>query len=88
MQEKQETQEKQEKQTFHPAQAAQEFMARTDMKGREVEAYAQTFNWLAAIIGGTLVVLTRDDYEFLTKAGTEGLGEDGQVDDIPTLAVD
>lgn len=40
----------------HPAQVAQEFLTRADLKGGEVEAYAQTFNWLQAILKGELTV--------------------------------
>lgn len=46
----------QEQQTAHPAAVAQEFMKRTDMKGGEVEAYAQTFNWLGEILAGNVVL--------------------------------
>lgn len=42
-------------QQAHPAAVAQEFMRRTDMKGGEVEAYAQTFNWLQSILDGAIV---------------------------------
>jgi hypothetical protein len=54
-----------EQQQAHPAQVAQEFMRRTDMKGGEVEAYAQTFNWLQAILSGELVVNTKEAHTAL-----------------------
>lgn len=45
----------------HPVEVAQEFMKRADMKGGEVEAYAQTFNWLNQIMTGELQVVTAKD---------------------------
>lgn len=63
----------QQKQT-HPAQVAQEFMRRTDMKGGEVEAYAQVFNWLQAFLSGELVPVPKAEYEKLSGA-----------EDIPVL---
>ncbi len=50
-------------QQVHPAAVACEFMQRADMKGGEVEAYAQTFNWLQAIATGELVVIPADELE-------------------------
>ena len=44
-----------QQQQAHPAAVAQEFMRRTDMKGGEVEAYAQTFNWLQGFLDGSIV---------------------------------
>lgn len=54
-------------QQAHPAAAAQEFMRRTDMKGGEVEAYAQTFNWLQAIISGEIVPTPKEAHLALVK---------------------
>lgn len=59
-------QEKKQEQV-HPAAVAQEFMRRSDMKGGEVEVYAQTFNWLGAILNGGLVVLPKENFEELTS---------------------
>ena len=50
----------QAKKDIHPATAAQEFMSRTRLEGREVEVYAQTFNWLAEIIEGNIQLITKD----------------------------
>jgi hypothetical protein len=50
----------QEQPQAHPAQVAQEFMRRTDMKGGEVEAYAQTFNWLQAFLDGEIVATPKE----------------------------
>ena len=55
----------QRQQEVHPAAVAQEFMKRSDMKGGEVEAFTQTFNWLAAILEGSLRVLTAEEHEDL-----------------------
>lgn len=52
-----------EQQQLHPATVAQEFMKRTDMKGGEVEAYAQTFNWLAQILEGDVVCVPKEAYK-------------------------
>ena len=46
----------------HPAAVAQEFMKRTEMKGGEVEAYAQTFNWLAQFLSGELVIVPAEEH--------------------------
>lgn len=58
----------QKQQEVHPAAVAQEFMKRSDMKGGEVEAFTQTFNWLAAILQGELRVLTAEEHEDLLAA--------------------
>lgn len=50
-------------QQAHPCEVAQEFMKRSDMKGGEVEAYAQTFNWLAKVLSGDLLVVLKKDLE-------------------------
>lgn len=50
----------QEQETQHPAAVAQEFMRRTDMKGGEVEAFAQTFNWLATFLDGETIATPRE----------------------------
>ena len=49
-----------EQQQAHPAAVAQEFMRRTDMKGGEVEAYAQTFNWLNGFMEGELIATPKE----------------------------
>ena len=54
-------------QQAHPAQVAQEFMRRTDMKGGEGEAFSQTFNWLQAILNGEIVVFAKEAQEALMK---------------------
>ena len=41
----------------HPAEVACEFMSRADMKGREVDIYAQTYNWLQEFLAGELVTI-------------------------------
>ena len=51
----------------HPAQVACEFMTRTDLKGGEVDAYAQTFNWLHAILQGELAVVPTADLQASQK---------------------
>lgn len=58
-------------QQVHPAAVAQEFMKRSDMKGGEVEVYAQTFNWLQSILEGELSVVTTEEL----KASTEKVAE-------------
>ena len=50
-------------QQAHPAQVAQEFMRRSDMKGGEVEAYAQTFNWLQSILKQENIVTPAKAYK-------------------------
>jgi hypothetical protein len=50
-------------QQAHPAAVAQEFMRRTDMKGGEVEAYAQTYNWLAQVIEGQVVCTPQEAHQ-------------------------
>lgn len=46
----------QQQQQIHPAAAACEFMQRAELKGKEVEIFAQTYNWLQAILAGELEV--------------------------------
>ena len=41
----------------------QEFMNRADMKGNEVEAFAQAYNWVQSINEGELVVLPAEVVE-------------------------
>jgi hypothetical protein len=60
-----------EQQQLHPATVAQEFMKRTDMKGGEVEVYAQTFNWLAQIAGGDVVCIPKDDFQAMVDEMAE-----------------
>jgi len=55
-----------EQQQAHPAQVAQEFMRRTDMKGGEVEAYAQTFNWLQGFLAGEIVPTPKEAHLAMT----------------------
>lgn len=62
----------QQKQEFHPAQIACEFMSRADIKGREVEAYAQTYNWLQGFLAGELVAVLKEDLEDLTSKVKSG----------------
>ena len=57
----------QAQQQTHPAVVAQEFMKRADMKGGEVEAYAQTFNWLQALVDGELVLTPKEAYQALLE---------------------
>ena len=52
-------------QQAHPAAVAQEFIKRSDMKGGEVEAYAQTYNWLGEILAGTILVVPADGHKDL-----------------------
>ena len=54
-------------QTAHPAAVAQEFMTRSDMKGGEVEAYAQTFNWLSMFVTGETVPILKEAHEALLE---------------------
>jgi hypothetical protein len=60
-----------QQQQAHPAAVAQEFMKRSDMKGGEVEAYAQTFNWLAQILEGAHVVIPKEAYDSMMEELTE-----------------
>jgi hypothetical protein len=57
----------QNKQPPHPAAVAQEFMKRTDMKGNEVEAYAQTFNWLQGILEGEFMLVPAEAWKGITE---------------------
>ena len=56
-----------------PAHIACEFMKRTDLKGGEVEAYAQTYNWLQGIIEKHLVCVTMEEYQRLLAAAGEAM---------------
>ena len=53
----------QENTQVSPAQVAQEFMTRTKLEGREVDVYAQTFNWLSAIMEGKIVVVLAEEFK-------------------------
>jgi hypothetical protein len=55
----QQQQQQQQQQLNSPAAAAQEFMSRVPLKGVEVEAFVQVFNWLQAIVVGDTVVTPR-----------------------------
>lgn len=57
----------QAQQQAHPAAVAQEFMKRSDMKGGEVEAYAQTYNWLQALLDGDIVPTPKEAHEALME---------------------
>lgn len=52
---------------YHPAQVAQEFMSRTDLKGGEVEVYAQTFNWLQGFVSQEIVALPKTAFDELAQ---------------------
>lgn len=56
-----------EQQQAHPAAVAQEFMRRSDMKGGEVEAFAQTFNWLGEFLKGELVATPKEAHLAMTE---------------------
>ena len=56
-----------QQQQAHPAQVAQEFMRRSDMKGGEVEAYAQTFNWLQGFLSGDIVPTPKEAHLAMTE---------------------
>lgn len=47
-------------QQIHPAAAAAEFMQRAELKGNEVEVFAQTFNWLQQILKGEILPIDRE----------------------------
>ena len=51
---------------MHPAEIACTFMQRAELKGGEVDAYAQTYNWLQAILMGESVVLPKEVHEKLS----------------------
>lgn len=53
----------QQQQQVHPAAVACEFMQRADLKGKEVEIFAQTYNWLQAILEGELAVVPAKDWD-------------------------
>lgn len=53
----------QAQQPIHPAAAACEFMQRADLKGNEVEVFAQTFNWLQSTLNGELIVIPQEMFE-------------------------
>lgn len=66
----------QQQQQIHPATIAQQFLIRTELKGGEVEAYTQIFNWLQGILDGEYVIVTKKDVEDLIKfRAAEGGGE-------------
>lgn len=54
-------------QQVHPAAAAAEFMQRSDLKGGEVEVFAQTFNWLQSILNGEMVVIPQQVFADLQE---------------------
>lgn len=85
------SQEQQQQQT-HPAAVAQEFMRRADMKGGEVEAFGQTFNWLAAFLDGSLVATPKEAHLALMEELTElrAFKEEHSEEEaaIPTLELD
>ena len=56
-----------QQQTAHPAQVAQEFMTRTELRGGEVDMYAQTFNWLQALVQGELQAVPIADLQASQK---------------------
>lgn len=47
-------------QQIHPAAAACEFMQRADLKGGEVDVFAQTFNWLQSILKEELMIIPKE----------------------------
>jgi hypothetical protein len=53
----------QQGQTVHPATVACDLMMRADLKGAEVEAFAQTYNWLQALLEGELVILEKNAFQ-------------------------
>lgn len=55
----------QQKKPIHPAQAACAFMERAELRGAEVETFAQTYNWLQAILAGEDVVVPVKEYDDL-----------------------
>ena len=59
--------ERQAPQQMHPAAVACEFMSRTDLKGGEVDVYAQTFNWLQGILQGETLIVPAEVHEAQTK---------------------
>ena len=67
-------------QQAHPAELACEFMTRATLKGLEVEAYAQTYNWLQSILTGDNVVVDKKTYEQLTA--DDGGGESPPDEDL------
>ena len=81
----------------HPAAVAQEFMRRTDMKGGEVEAYAQTFNWLKGFLDGSIVPTPKEAHLALLEElkelreykrvaeGEEEKAEAEESGDLPVL---
>jgi len=54
-------------QQAHPAAVAQEFMRRADMKGGEVEAYGQTFNWLGQFLNNELIATPAEAHHALLE---------------------
>jgi len=57
------TEKQQQQQQFHPAAVACDLMMRADLKGREVEVFAQTYNWLQAILEGDLVIMPKEMHD-------------------------
>lgn len=60
-----------EEQQVHPAAVAQEFMKRTDMKGGEVQAYAETFNWLQGFIENEIIATPAEAHHAMIAELTE-----------------
>lgn len=73
---------------LHPAEVAQEFMSRCDLKGREVEAYAQTHNWLETIRDEKVVLVAAAEYAKLKAAFAAQEAALFDNEEIPTLALD
>jgi hypothetical protein len=67
---------------MHPAAVAQEFMTRTTLKGAEVEAYAQAFNWLTGITTGELVVIPKELHDQLVSRDVSGSNGTPALDDV------
>jgi len=56
-----------QQQQAHPAAVAQEFMRRADMKGGEVEAFGQTFNWLGQFLQNELIATPAEAHHALLE---------------------
>ena len=81
----------QEKQAPHPAAVAQEFMSRTDMKGKEVQIYAETFNWLQGILEGEIMLVPKEAWTDITEelqAFKDGVAQDpdAELEDVDSEA--
>ena len=74
--------------TIHPAQVAATFMTRADLKGGEVEAYAQTFNWLQGIINGEIVVLSKEQFDQLVVDQTSTKEVATETPEVPALELE